>query len=324
MAPTPLPIEHPQLSIGLTTFAADGPDSWQPVLDRAVAADRAGVDRIAVSDHVVFGEHLEAYARPELGGAEGGKQPTGPDGHWLEPLTALAVIAGMTTRLRLGTNIVLAALRRPVVLAKMAATLDVLSGSRLDLGVGVGWQREEYDAAGLDFDTRGDLLDHTLAVCQTLWRDRDATFADEHLRFEHIHQMPKPLRPEGVPVWVSGTPNRRVARRVARFASGWIPWGPAARDLGAGIPEMWRLVEAEGRDPADLQVVGTLPLVRTDDGIDLDATMAGVAPLAAAGVTDFRAALRLPDDVDDATEELSRVVTAFRAAVGRGPDRIPR
>ena len=75
------------------------------------------------------------------------------------------------TRVRLGTNILLAALRRPVVLAKTAATLDVLSGGRLDLGVGVGWQREEYEAAGLDFDGRGRLLDHTLEVCQTLWRE---------------------------------------------------------------------------------------------------------------------------------------------------------
>ena len=71
--------------------------------------------------------------------------------------------------MRLATGILLAALRRPVVLAKSAATLDVLSGGRLDLGVGVGWQREEYEAAGLDFDGRGRLLDHTLEVCTELW-----------------------------------------------------------------------------------------------------------------------------------------------------------
>ena len=108
-----------------------------------------------MSDHVVFGERLEEYGRPEIGGQAGGKQPTGPDGHWLEPLTTLSVLAGMTSRIRLGTNILVAALRRPAVLAKSTATLDVLSGGRLDLGVGVGWQREEYEAAGLDFDGRG-------------------------------------------------------------------------------------------------------------------------------------------------------------------------
>ncbi len=140
----------PQLSIMLRTYAAEDPGTWQPVLDTARAADVAGVDRVLVSDHVVFGEHLEAYGRPETGGVDGGKQPTGPDGHWLEPLTTLSVLCGMTSRVRLGTNILIAALRRPVVLAKAAATLDVLSGGRLDLGVGIGWQREEYEAAGLD------------------------------------------------------------------------------------------------------------------------------------------------------------------------------
>src|SRR5436309_14125321 len=103
----------PGLSIMLTTFAASEPGGWQRMLDRARAADEAGVDRLFVSDHVAFGEHLEAYARPELGGWEGGRQPTGPDGHWLEPLTVLSVVAGVTSRVRLATGILLAALRRP-------------------------------------------------------------------------------------------------------------------------------------------------------------------------------------------------------------------
>jgi probable F420-dependent oxidoreductase len=314
---TPPAAELPQLSTGVTTFAAEDPGGWQTLLDRAVAADRAGIDRIVVSDHVVFGEDLEAYSRPELGGAEGGKQPTGPDGHWLEPLTALSVIAGMTTTVRLGTNILLAALRRPVVLAKTAATLDVLSGGRLDLGVGVGWQREEYVAAGLDFEDSGRLLDHSLAVCQTLWRETRASFSDDLLTFEHIHQMPKPTRPGGVPLWISGTVNRRVARRLARFGSGWIPWGPAAADPAAGIPAMRALVEAEGVDPSGLEVVGSLRAVRSDDGIDVDATMAHVPALADAGVTDFRINVAVPAEPDAATDELARVVRAFRAAAGR-------
>ncbi len=310
------PTAFPMLSIGLPSFAVDTPGSWRPLLDRAQAADRAGVDRVVVSDHVVFGEHLEAYSRAELGGAEGGTQPTGPDGAWLDPLTTLSVVAGCTARVRLGTNILLAALRRPVVLAKTAATLDVLSEGRLDLGVGVGWQREEYEAAGLSFEARGRLLDHTLAVCETLWREPRASYTDEHLTFEHIHQMPKPVA-GAVPILVSGTPNVRSARRLARFGSGWIPWGPAQRDLVNGIPQMWKLVEAEGRDPHDLQVIGSLPVVRSDDGIDLSATMARLPPLVAAGVTDFRANLALPDDLDGATEALSHVVAAFRSAVGR-------
>ncbi|HXC38052.1 MAG TPA: LLM class flavin-dependent oxidoreductase, partial [Burkholderiales bacterium] len=155
-----------QISMALKAFEAEAPaGGWSHLFAWARAADEAGMDRLAVSDHVVFGEHLEEYARPELGGAKGGTQPTGPDGHWLDPLVALSALAGVTTRVRLCTSILLAALRRPVVLANMAASLDVLSNGRLDLGVGVGWQREEYEAAGLDFEDRGRLLNHTLDVC---------------------------------------------------------------------------------------------------------------------------------------------------------------
>jgi len=141
-------VTAPQLSVGLSSFAAEDPGGWGGMLRLAQAADRTGVDRLVVSDHIVFGERLEEYGRPELGGQAGGVQPTGPDGHWLEPMTTLSVIAGMTADVRLGTNILVAALRRPVVLAKSAATLDVLSGGRFDLGVGVGWQREEYEEDG--------------------------------------------------------------------------------------------------------------------------------------------------------------------------------
>jgi probable F420-dependent oxidoreductase len=303
----------------LKTYAADdpGPGGWRPMLERARAADEAGIDRLFVSDHVVFGENIEAYARPELGGAEGGRQPTGPDGHWLEPLTALSVVAGVTSRVRLATGILLAALRRPVVLAKTAATLDVLSGGRLDLGVGVGWQREEYEAAGLDFESRGHLLDHTLEVCQTLWRHAPARFESDELQFDAIHQFPHPVHDGGVPIWVSGTVNKRVLERIARFGSGWIPWGPAARDLESSIPRVREALVAAGRDVEGFQVAGRLPVVKSDDGeVDLARTMERVPAQVEVGVTDFRLSVALPDDRHAATDRLAEVVEAFRAAVG--------
>ncbi|MCB0994942.1 MAG: TIGR03619 family F420-dependent LLM class oxidoreductase, partial [Acidimicrobiales bacterium] len=259
---TSAPVVPPQLSIGLRSFAAEDPGSWESLLGLAMAADRAGVDRAVVSDHVVYGENLEAYGRPELGGSEGGKQPTGPDGHWLEPLTTLSVVAGRTTNLRLGTNILLAALRRPVVLAKQLSTLDVLSNGRVDIGVGVGWQREEYEAAGLSFEGRGRLLDHSMEVCQLLWNETRASYSSPELEFENIHQMPKPRQPGGVPFWISGTVNARVARRLATFGSGWIPWGAAAADVATGIAQMRDAVAEAGRATWDLQVVGTLPVTK--------------------------------------------------------------
>jgi probable F420-dependent oxidoreductase len=301
----------------LRSFAPDDPGDWAPLLEQAEVLDQAGFDRLVLSDHVVFGERLGEYGRPEIGGQAGGRQPTGPDGHWLEPLSTLAIMAGRTSRIRLGTNILIAALRRPVVLAKSAATIDVLSGGRLDLGVGVGWQREEYEAAGLSFERRGDLLDETLRVCQVLWRERVAAYDTPGLRFDRIHMMPKPRQADGVPIWVSGTVNRRVARRLAEFGSGWIPWGPAAADPVQGIRQMGALLAEVDKDIASLQVVGTLPTSTAGGRIDVPATMAPVGMLLEAGVTDFRMNLRVPPDRSEALDLLSPIVQAFRSAVGQ-------
>jgi probable F420-dependent oxidoreductase len=308
----------PQLSVMLINFSASDPGGWQPLLEGARAADQAGVDRLAVSDHVVFGENLEAYGDSTVGGIAGGKQPTGPDGMWLEPLTLLSVVAGVTTNVRLATGILQAALRRPAVLAKATATLDVLSGGRLDLGVGVGWQREEYDAAGLSFEGRGRLLNQTLAVCQALWRQERASFDGDGLHFEGIHSMPKPLQAGGVPLWVSGTLNDRVIDRLVRFGDGWIPWGPDAKDPVAGITRLREALAQAGRDASGFQVQGRLPVVKGPDGsMDLARTMEGVPALAEAGITDFRAPVSITLEPSVTADYLAEMVTAFRQAVGR-------
>lgn len=302
----------PQLSMSLVTFSAEDPGGWGHLRARAQLAEDAGIDRVVCSDHVAFGENLEAYADPARGGTSGGTQPTGPDGHWLDPLTVLTWIAGFTDRVRLGTNILIAALRRPAVLAKEVATLDVLSGGRVDLGVGVGWQEEEYVVAGLDYASRGKLLDHTLEVCRTLWREQRASFSDDLLSFDGIHQMPKPLQAGGVPIWVSGTVNPRVVRRLARFGSGWIPWGDAADDPRSAIPRMKQALAHAGRADVDsLQVAGTLRFVRDDARvIDPVATAEAAGPLVEAGVTDFRCYFSQQSGL----EEVAAVVEAFGAA----------
>ncbi|MDH6242878.1 TIGR03619 family F420-dependent LLM class oxidoreductase [Mycobacterium sp. OTB74] len=303
----------PELTLYLGTYT-DGPShDWRAMLEMARAMDAAGVDRLVVSDHVVFGENLDAYGDPSIGGQTGGRQPTGPDGSWLEPLTVLTAIAATTTRIRLGTAVLLAALRRPAVLAKQLATLDVLSVGRVDLGVGVGWQREEYEAVGLSFEDRGRLLDHTLEVCQTLWTQQRASYQSPELTFDGIHQMPKPVQPGGVPVWISGTVNNAVARRIARFGSGWIPWGPAYADIASSVAVMKDKVLAFGGDPTDLQVQGIARVVNGRDGsMDLAATAAEIPALVAAGVTDVRFPASFSFDRDDAVEVLSSLVAAFR------------
>lgn len=307
-----MPAPLPQLSIQAPNFA-ENPASWDHLLTLVDTADRVGIDRVVVSDHVLYGERLEAYADPSLGGSAGGKQPTSPDGHWLEPLTLLSVLAGRTRSIRLGTAILLAALRTPAVLAKQLATLDVLSGGRLDLGVGIGWQREEYDASGVDFNRRGDVLDHTLDVCQRLWTERVVNLVGEGQVFENIHSMPKPLQAGGVPIWVSGRNRPHTAKRLARFGIGWIPWGDDIADPAPGIAAMRAALEAAGRDPSSLQVQGALPLVRTDGKVDVAATMASAEAVVAAGITDLRAYGRWGTDAAADEDLLGSLAEAFRA-----------
>ncbi len=312
----------PQLTIQPLNFSAQHPaDDWAQLITKAKAADAAGVDRIVLSDHVAFGESLDAYGDPKAGGTAGGKQPTGPDGHWLEPLTALAFLAGQTSNVRLGTAILLAALRRPAVLAKTAATLDVLSGGRLDLGVGVGWQAAEYEVAGLSFADRGRLLDETLDVCQALWTATAATYAsptNPDFSFADIHAMPKPVSEGGVPIWVSGTVNQRAMKRLATYGAGWIPWGPAVADPVGGIAAMRESVASFGRDPSTIEVTAYIPTVRVDaddptSAVDFAATMQRAPSMAEAGVTDFKVTLPIPAELGEATDYLGGAVEAFRS-----------
>ena len=222
--------------------------------------------------------------------------------------------------MRFTTNILLAALRRPVVLAKMAATVDVLSHGRLDLGVGVGWQRAEYEAAGLSFEARGKLLDHTLEVCQTLWTSGAASYRSPDLSFDAIHQMPKPLQPGGVPIWVSGTVNNRSMDRLARFGSGGSPGermppsSSAAWD-GCGTPS-----PSAGRDPDEVGIVGSLQAEWDEaDGtrrLDVGRTMAAVPRLRELGITDFRIAASSLRWRKCTQESLEEVVALFRSAAG--------
>jgi len=119
-----------------------------------------------------------------------------------------------------------------------------------------------------------------------------------------------------VPIWVSGTVHKRVLERIVRFGSGWIPWGPAARHLEASIPQVRQALAAAGRDTESFQVAGRLPVVKDGGGqVDLARTMDQVPAQVAAGVTDFRVSLPLPDDQRAAADRLTEVAQAFRRVV---------
>jgi probable F420-dependent oxidoreductase len=281
------------LSLGLVNFSPESPGDWSTLLRRAKMAEEAGIDRVIVVDHVVMGPDVDEY--------DGGTFPTGPGGAWLEPVTVLSVIAGMTSRIRLTTSILIAPLRRPVVLAKSLATLDVLSGGRLDIGVGVGWQSAEYRAAGLDYRSRGRLLDECLAVCRVLWGESPATFHSDTLSFDSIWCEPKPVQRGGVPLWLGGTLNPRNVERIVTYGSGWIPWGDHRHDLPGAAAQLRRELEAGGRDPYSVVVQGTIPIAAKSGGkLDLALMLEDVPGLVRAGITDF--VVRTPPDPDEKAE----------------------
>lgn len=299
----------PRLIVGLSNYHDYAPSGgWDALLDVAQAADAAGVDAVSVVDHVVIGGDLSSYPY--------GSFPGGADAPWLEPLTTLAAIAGRTTRVRLFTGILIAPLRPPALLAKMAATLDQLSRGRLDLGVGTGWLAKEYEAAGLDFRARGRLLDDGLAVCQALWSGQPTSWSSPHLAFDDVTCSPTPVQADGVPFWVGGDLHRRNVERIVRFASGWIPSPPTGREeAAAGAAQLAGALRAAGRDPETFRVRMSLPVVRDDDRRpDLDRSLQALPALAAAGATDvflpLAAFARTPAE---APAFLDRLVPAFRA-----------
>jgi probable F420-dependent oxidoreductase len=312
----------PAFGIRVITQEANDPSRWREVIDQARAAEAAGADRVIVSgEHVVFGEHLEAYGRPELGGRPGGKLEIGPDAAFPDPVVAMAAVCATTQTIRVMNSLMLAALRRPIVLAKAVATLDALSGGRIDLSVGIGWQREEYGAAGVPFERRGRLLDHTLEVCQALWTQDRAGYSSPELSFDAIHmrpkpvQTPKPLREAGVPIWVSGTVNPGAMRRLARFGTGWNPWGLEQDAVIPAIPRMREAVAAFGRDPDEIEVLGHLPVVRDAHGQpQVQPSIENLAPMLEAGVTNVDVFLSIPSEFAAAEEYLSPWVEAFRKA----------
>ncbi|MFC0529980.1 TIGR03619 family F420-dependent LLM class oxidoreductase [Phytohabitans kaempferiae] len=307
-------IPAPEISVGVRNFAARAPADWRHVLDQARAADEAGIDRLFVADHLVFGRDLSAYADPASGGVTGGVQPTGPDGEWLEPLTTLAAMAAVTRRVKLATNVLVAPLRQAVLLAKTATTVDALSHGRLELGVGVGWQETEYRAVGVPFAERGRVLDETLDVCRALWTQPEVAWTGRGFELDGVHMMPKPARPGGVPVWLGGRAIPAVARRLARHGVGWIPWGVTPGTVAGALARMRSLVEEQGRDFATIRVSYALPTVVDRGALDLARMFADVPELIARGISDFRTLARIPPEHAAARDLLAELNARFREA----------
>lgn len=234
--------------------------------DVAQAAEALGYDAVWVSDHLVIPARIDS---PYPYSSDGTFR-LGPTAPYLEPLAALAYLAGCTQRIRLGTHVLILPYRNPVVTAKVVTTLDVLSGGRVDLGIGVGWMREEFEALGHDyFVRRGAVTDEQLRVLRSLWTEDLPSFEGEFYRFAPLGAHPHPVQRPHPPIWVGGH-TRAAIRRAARLGDGWLPIGarPPAdlppEEIATGIATLHRAARQAGRDPAAIQVGFSTGVTLTD------------------------------------------------------------
>ncbi|HMC39630.1 MAG TPA: TIGR03619 family F420-dependent LLM class oxidoreductase [Acidimicrobiales bacterium] len=292
-----------KLTLRLPIASEPGSDPAS-LLHIAQRAEAAGFSAVSISDHVVMGPHADRYPWGDF--------VFPPEAPWYEPLTVLAAVAAATTRLGLTTGILIVPLRPAVLLAKWAATVDAISGGRLELGVGTGWQKEEFDALGIDHADRGQMLTDGIAACRALWGSDPASCQTSTVSFSDIWCDPKPVSPGGIPVLFSGTLNGRNLRRIVELGDGWIPiMGERREGIAAGIVELRRRFDAAGRDPASLRVRSTARVGRDADGApDLAATLERSRVLVEAGVTDLDIPLTFYGDQERFLDRAEAVIAA--------------
>lgn len=267
-----------RIGFGLIGMQAWWGGDFRPVLDVVRMAEQLGMDQVSITDHVVMGENLDAYPF--------GKFPVPLDYPWYEPLVVLGAIAAVTQRIKLSTGILIAPLRPAVLLAKQLATLDVMSRGRVEIGLGVGWQKEEYEASGIPFEGRFGRLEEQIRVCQLLWRQSPADFSGKTVSFDKIHAWPRPVQPDGIPVWMGLQATERNCERIAELGHGWVPIHKDVAPIADGVRALRAAFSARGRDPSTLEVcVGPRMKFDATRKPDLEAALADAHEYVAAGAT---------------------------------------
>ncbi len=229
------------LFVPLSTFNAKA--AFLRVLGPAV--EERGFESIWVAEHVVlFDDYASQYPYSPTG-----KFPGGGDTGLLDPLTALTYLAAVTDRVRLGTGICLIPQRNPVYTAKQVADLDVLSGGRVDFGIGIGWLKEEFDALNVPFAARGKRADEYLQIMRSLWTDETSSFDGSLYKLPPCRLYPKPVQAP-LPVHVGGESDAAM-RRAARFGEGWFTFNRLPDELPGALDQLDGHLAAAGRTRGD-------------------------------------------------------------------------
>ena len=216
----------------------------------AVEADRLGYDSLWLPEHLAMpvgaGGSPFADSGPPVAGHGTAHPAIPPDTPFPDQFVFLASLAARTTRIRLAAHVFNIGLRHPFTTARAVATLDIVSGGRLDFGVGASWQAEEWRAVGLEFASRGRRVDEAIAVCQRLWSERVVEHHGECFDFGPVMFEPKPVQRPWPPVHIGGD-GPAALRRAATVGDGWVPMNHRLEELAGPIAHIARLREAAGR-----------------------------------------------------------------------------
>jgi len=288
------------MKIGVVFPQTEIGDDPAVIRDYAQTVEGLGYDHLLVFDHVL-GAHPDRF--------EGRFRP--PYTHetpFHEPFVLFGYLAGLTSRLELVTGILVLPQRQAALVAKQAAEVDVLSGGRLRLGVGIGWNFVEYEALGEKFNNRGRRMEEQIEVMRALWRE---PLVDFDGRYHTLHRAGiKPLPPErSIPVWMGGGVEA-VLKRAARLADGWFPEFRPGPDAEATVERLRGYLRDAGRDPATFGIEGRVSMFNTPEP-DWSAALDGWRGLGASHVTlnTMNVGLASPKDHLDA-------VARFKAAAG--------
>jgi probable F420-dependent oxidoreductase len=232
------------MHIGISLLNNWGIEDVRALVDLATRAEALGFASVWAHDHVFNAGHVRRRI---------GYKP------YYEPLTLLSYVAARTERVGLGTSVLVLPYHNPIRLAKTAATLDVLSGGRLILGVGVGAVPPESEAMGSPYRARGAITDEAIAVMKELWTKEDPRFAGKYSRFSDMPFSPKPLQQPHIPVLIGGN-SRAAIRRAVRLGNGWHPLAISPEKLAQGIHDLHAQAQAAGRDIAEIPISLSIPL----------------------------------------------------------------
>ncbi|MEQ9640348.1 MAG: LLM class F420-dependent oxidoreductase [Alphaproteobacteria bacterium] len=229
----------------------------EPLREITAKGEALGYSYLTVPDHIVIPNSIA----PNYPYSDNGEFTSNVAGECLEQLTQIAYLAGMTSKVKFLTSVMVVPHRMPVHNAKTIATIDFLSGGRIVVGVGAGWMEEEFEALGTPpFKQRGKVTDEYLAAMKTLWTEDNPSFKGEYVSFSNIGFAPKPVQKPHPPIWVGGESGPAL-RRVVRHGDAWFPigrnpkfpMGTAAR-LGAAWSRVKQLAEEAGRDPGAIEL----------------------------------------------------------------------